>query len=60
MKPFDTTHEEKETLGGKHKKRQSKPCMHSVTPRGTQCDSLGIIASLFSRIIATESREELN
>lgn len=30
-----------------HKERQSKPCMHLVTPRGTQCDTLCIIASIF-------------
>lgn len=43
----------------KHKKeRQSKPCMHLVTPRGTQCDTLCIIASIFSLIFATEWREK--
>jgi len=26
-------------FGKNHKKRQSKPCMHPVTPRGTQCDT---------------------
>lgn len=40
------------------KKGQSKPCMHFVTPRGTQCDTLCIIASIFLLIFATESREK--
>lgn len=31
--------------------------MHLVTPRGTQCDTLYIIASIFSLIFATEWRE---
>lgn len=42
------------------KERQSKPCMHLVTPRGTQCDTLCIIASIFSLIFATEWREKVN
>lgn len=29
----------------KTKKRQSEPFMHPVTPRGTQCDTLEIIAA---------------
>lgn len=32
--------------------------MHFVTPRGTQCDTLCIIASIFLLIFATESREK--
>lgn len=43
-----------------HRKRQSKPCMHLVTPRGTQCDTLYIIASIFSLIFATEWREKVS
>ena len=39
------------------KRRQSKPCMHLVTPRGTQCDTLCIIASIFLLIFATECRD---
>lgn len=34
--------------------------MHVVTPRGTQCDTLYIIASIFSLIFATEWREKVN
>lgn len=34
--------------------------MHPVTPRGTQCDTLCIIASIFSLIFATEWREKVN
>lgn len=44
----------------KKKERQSKPCMHLVTPRGTQCDTLCIIASIFSLIFATEWREKVS
>lgn len=42
------------TSGKTTEKGQSKPCMHFVTPRGTQCDTLCIIASIFSLVTATE------
>lgn len=32
--------------------------MHPATPRGTQCDTLEIIAGVFSPIIATRWREK--
>lgn len=44
----------------KYRKRQSKPFMHPVTPRGTQCDSLEIIAGVVSPIIATRWKEKVN
>ena len=34
--------------------------MHPGTPRGTQCDTLCIIASIFLLIFATEWREKVN
>lgn len=34
--------------------------MYLATPRGTQCDTLCIIASIFPLIFATEWREKVN
>lgn len=55
------------TTGGKHRKRtvkrrrrKRKITMYLVTPRGTQCDTLCIIASIFPLIFATEWREKVN
>lgn len=60
------------TSGGKHRegqskdnlkktpKKQNKITMYLATPRGTQCDTLCIIASIFPLIFATEWREKVN
>lgn len=55
---LSTRLEEKKKKMKKDRKRQSKPFMHPVTPRGTQCDTLEIIAGVFSPIIATRWREK--
>lgn len=41
-------------------KKENKITMYLVTPRGTQCDTLCIIASIFPLIFATEWREKVN
>lgn len=57
---LSTRLEEEKKKKRKYRKRQSKPFMHPVTPRGTQCDSLEIIACVVSPIIATRWKEKVN
>lgn len=49
------------TSGEKHKKRTKKIIIYLVTPRGTQCDTLCIIASRFPLIFCYRvEREKVN
>lgn len=58
-----STHLEENTEKDNQKtteKKENKITMYLVTPRGTQCDTLCIIASIFPLIFATEWREKVN